>query len=277
MALERQPIPQDKIGEVLSNLNPFDARLFRGMLLTGVRVCEARLLGVADILGDDGAYRHGFITIRETKGGHPRNVVMTPQLVALFEECREAYGGKWKDHDYRIRSSSHGETAGTLKPVDVAVFRPMTWRRFTAFRHRVLIKRGSVASVTRRAQKLPLGYQYNYVKDAFNKAFRAAGLYGPHTSHGIRKTFAEMILEAVDATGRPVNDIFTLKELLGHSCLSSTLHYVKGISVRKALNALDAAYESSGIAQLKPNFSVRSEPAPEVKPGMMPEPQPPTS
>ena len=273
MAVPRQAIPIEKIGEVLSYLNDFDARLFKAMLLTGMRCCEARLLGVSVITNPDGSYRPGFATLAETKGGYQRNIAMTQELVSLFDECKAAYGGVWKKYDYTVMQTGHGMTTKRVS-VDVAVFRPETWaRKKNHFACRVKMTRGINATENRKYQRIPFGYTYESVQRAFTEAFNASGLYGPHTTHGIRKTFAEMVLEATDEQGRPVNDIFTLKELLGHSSLSSTLHYVKGISVAKAVRSLDAAYKSSGLKDVlkPPTFALPEGPPPTIKSGTVTE------
>lgn len=278
MAVPRQPIPIEKIPEVISHLNPWDARFFRFMLLTGVRLCEARLLSDFDILNPDGVtYRPGFTTIHETKGGIPRNLAMSEPLIALFEECREAYGGKWRKYEYLYENSKHQKVKAPL-----AVFRPRppTHGGNTGWRNHVVKPGKGRARPTRNSDRIPFGYGQDYIDRAFNEAFKKAGLHGPHTTHGIRKTFAEMVLDAQDESGRYVNDIYTLQALLGHASIQSTMHYVKGISVNRAMKALDSAYRSAGI--LPPNFNVPPGPSPKaamgqpiVKPQPAPAPEPP--
>lgn len=255
MTVPRQPIPLEKIGEVIANLEPAEQRIFRFMLLTGVRCCEARLLLVGDILDPAGNYRQHFVTLHETKGGHPRNIPITPQLIALLEECREAYGGTWYPKWF------YGD-------IDICVFRPgrsngsqwRPWKKSTNPTRRI-----RNADISRKYRQGPLGYKYDYIRYRFNEAFRIAGLYGPHTTHGLRKTFAMMVLEAVDEQGRTANDVYTLKELLGHKDIGSTMKYLSGISTDKALRAVDAAYRSAGIPEAIPLFDVTKEPAPLLK------------
>lgn len=66
----------------------------------------------------------------------------------------------------------------------------------------------------------------------FEKAFMAAGLNGKLATHTLRKTFAQRLYQAS-------NDIFLVKELLGHKNVATTQAYI-GINYITAQEAVEA-------------------------------------
>ena len=72
--------------------------------------------------------------------------------------------------------------------------------------------------------------------DAINKAFTAAGLNGKLGTHSLRKSFAQRLYDET-------NDIFVVKEMLGHKHTDTTQKYlgVNYKSVREAVEAIAIA------------------------------------
>ena len=68
--------------------------------------------------------------------------------------------------------------------------------------------------------------------DAINKAFTAAGLNGKLGTHSLRKSFAQRLYDET-------NDIFVVKEMLGHKHTDTTQRYL-GVNYKSAREAVEA-------------------------------------
>ena len=68
---------------------------------------------------------------------------------------------------------------------------------------------------------------------ALKKAFEAAGLNGKLATHSLRKSYAQRLYEQT-------NDIYIIKEMLGHKSVDTTQQYlgVKYVTVREACEAM---------------------------------------
>lgn len=230
----RLAIPVDRAADPEKAMAPHYARLWRFLRLTGCRLCEGRLLLVEDILNEDGSYREPFLELSETKGGYRRQLTITPEIIALFEECRLAYGGDWG-------------------PRVLAVFRSKNkqpWAARAAGRRlngHGVSKKWSAESKRRGRQvaNAPRGIASYLCHEEFRRALDACGLGPAFASHSNRKGMAKALFDSGA-------DIYAVKEHLGHANISTTCDYLNQMTAEMALKTIDAAYKAMGLRKDTP-------------------------
>lgn len=227
--LGKHPWPPGGLEAVCSRMKHDKAAIMRFMRLTGLRSYEARNLLVGHILDRNGEYLKAPV-LRVTKGGRPRRVWLTPEVIAILEELRKAYGGHWGSHE-------------------LAVFRRFQWTRFelmkesakarTLHYERLAIGKRTTPKPHRGKRNppngetfAPLGIHKQALIESVRKAVKESGLDPDlYATHSCRKSFAKDLLDS-GAT------LIQIRDLLGHSSIAMTEKYLETLSTTDAFAVL---------------------------------------
>lgn len=232
--LGKLPYPPEKRDLIAAGLR----HDFRAMFLfcdrTGVRAGEAINLAAGHVWDFERQKYHEFAVLRVTKGNRPRRVCLTPEVLAILEDRRRAYGGTWGLPEAAVfRLDKFCRIKPEYLPRHVEIQVRMIAKTTTFKPHRG--KRRAVNC--KKNLRAPLGILYRLYQPALKIALAAAGLDSDaFSTHSARKSFARRLLKA----GLPITSI---RDLLGHASVSTTEHYLETLEGDEAMKAVLLAEE----------------------------------
>lgn len=239
MGSAKIPYPAEAVMPIADALKHYNRPVFLFCDATGVRINEALNLAVGHIIDANGNYLKAPM-LRVSKGGFERRIHITDRVREILDERKAAYGGGWGPPELAVFRNKKGVPLG-VNPCASAMVREREVRRKIVAMIAEKPHRGERRSRRRAGVTTTLfgiDYDSDYRLD-FRKALVAAGLeasekgeatYGTHSS---RKRYVDRLLEA----GTPIE---TVRDLVGHADIDTTMMYKRQTPPEKALKILEA-------------------------------------